>query len=191
MKNQKIGLVAAMLVIAAVGSTGAFAEGKDVNKELDGFGLLGYKVGVMDKKPIGLLHSAMGIILWDRWYLGAEVSSLLPASERRLDGTKQTIEGGYGGLLLGIKLYRSGSFLLGFQNTSGVGAFKYRDVNDVAMIFYYVDSALFGEWDVTDRVRLGLSLGNRVSYSVKDAPGMDADMWKGPFVGTYVRIGTF
>jgi hypothetical protein len=92
---------------------------------------------------------------------------------------------------VGVKILRSGPFLLGFQNTSGLGGFIYEDVNDLQVLFYYIDSTLFGEWDVANRTRIGVSLGNRVAYSVKDAPGLDADMFKGPFIGTYVRIGTY
>jgi len=189
MKKNLKKIAAVALMFAAVA---AACAGEDLGDgDLEAYGSLGYRLGVMDKKPMGMLCTGMGLVLWDRLILGVETQSVLPALDRRIDGKSRTLEGGSGGLLVGVNILRRGAFALGFQNVSGLGGYVYRSENGVAMLYYFVDSVLFGEWEVRDHLRLGVSLGNRVAYRVKDGDGLDSDMQKGPFVGVYLKLGTF
>lgn len=189
MKNlgKKIFVVAVFSLLTAALASASEKEGK----ALTAFGSLGYRLGVMDKKPVGMPGLEMGLVLWERLLLGVETRSVLPELDRRLAGESRTLQGGSGGLLIGINIIKGGIFTLGFQNVSGFGGYVFRGENGIAMLHYFVDSSLFGEWEIRDHLRLGLSLGNRVSYRVKDGDGLDADMQKGPFAGLYLKLGTF
>lgn len=189
MKKHLKTIAAGTVMFAAV--TAACAGIGIEDKDLEGYGTLGYRAGVMDEKPMGMLCAGMGLVLWDRLLLGVESQSVLPELDRRMAGRSRTLQGGSGGLLIGINILRGGDFVLGFQNVSGFGGWIYRGENGVAMVYSFVDSVLFAEWEAWDHLRLGVSLGNRVAYRVKDGDGFDSDTQKGPFVGLYLKLGTF